>query len=130
MILFGTSLILALWLGLFAVQLVTASNLKTWLVLDVLACMGFSGTAIGFGGTAKDLIFGNLFLIGWAYGLVILPVPEGYAEAVYGGWAVLAMIVVIAYFEYEKRRGKTACTRSIYWQETTTRRVEEHTQFC
>ncbi len=77
---------------------------RVWIIVTIAACFLYSAVCLGFGGTAKNLSVGIVFLIFWSFGLVMLPAPEGYGAAIYGGWAILAMIFVMLYFEYEKSR--------------------------
>lgn len=78
------------------------NRLQAWTVIVIDICLLFSALCIGLGGTMKNLVVGVVFLVLWTYGFLILPTPEGYGEAVYGGWALLAIIFVALYSEYEK----------------------------
>ena len=103
---FCTALIVATCFSVY-VPFSPSDRLKMWIFIAVESCLMFSVGCIGLGGTVKSLLAGLLFATIWSFGLVMLPVPEGYGEAVYGGWAIFGMIIVILYFESKKSKKNT-----------------------
>jgi hypothetical protein len=86
-----------------------SDRLVGWLGAITTCFLFFSGFYIGFSIKTKKAIVGFLAFLIWSLGLLFLPVPEGYAEAVYGSWAILFMAAVALYAKYEesrKRKGK------------------------
>lgn len=83
-----------------------SNKLMGWLGAVTTCFLLFLGFYIGFSiGTKKAIAAFSVFLI-WSLGLIFLPVPEGYAEAVYGGWAILLMAIIALYAKYEESKKK------------------------
>ena len=81
-------------------------RLTGWIGAIIASLLLFSGLCIGFNAKPKGAIAGFLVFIVWSLGLVLLPVPGGYAEVVFGSWAILGMIIVITYAKYQESRKK------------------------
>lgn len=47
----------------------------------------------------------SLFMI-WSFGLIVIPIPEGYGEAVLGGYAIFWMLLLAAFFKYKEYKKK------------------------
>ncbi len=86
----------------------TPDKLTVWFGIVIAGLLIFVGIAVGAGINAKTIAVGAIVCAAWSLGLVLLPVPEGYAETVYGGWTILLMLLVAFYFEYEKSRKRKA----------------------
>jgi hypothetical protein len=63
----------------------------------------FLGICIGFSVKLSEITAGFLVLVAWSLGLALLPVPEGYSEAVFGGWFLVLCAIVALYEKYRKR---------------------------
>ena len=66
----------------------------------------FSGYCVGSNIGFKKMVLSFLVVVVWSLGFLILPVPEGYAEAVYGSWAILLMVIAALYFRREESKKK------------------------
>jgi hypothetical protein len=122
-IILGLILIVAafLWLTYFYNYLsstyphTSPDRLTGWFGAIIACSLFFSSFCIGFNVKTKKAVIGFLFFIVWSYGLVLLPIPEGYGEAVLGGWAILFMAFVTVYAKYEqwkKNKKGHDCTNS------------------
>lgn len=81
-------------------------SLTGWFGAITASILLFLGLCIGFSAKLKEAIAGFLIFIVWSLGLILLPVPEGYAEAVFGSWAILGMILIIIFAKYKESRKK------------------------
>lgn len=63
----------------------------------------FFGICIGFSKKLKEIAAGFLVLVVWSLGLALLPVPQGYGEAVFGGWFLVLFAVIALYGKYRKK---------------------------
>lgn len=99
-----------LWITYFFYQIFVnypsqiPDRLTIWLGLIFALFLLLSGISIGVGASFRKMLFGFLFLVAWSYGLLAIPTPEGYGEAVLGLWAILGLAAVVLYYEYEKSR--------------------------
>jgi hypothetical protein len=80
-------------------------RLTGWFGAIIASVFFFLGICIGFSLKPKETTVGFLVLVAWSLGLVLLPVPEGYGEAVFGGWFLVLCAMVAL---YEKHRKKSA----------------------
>jgi hypothetical protein len=85
-----------------------SDRLTGWFGAITASILLFLGLCIGFGAKPKEVIVGSLVIVAWSLGLILLPAPEGYTEAVFGSWAILGMIIIIIYAKYEKSRKKNS----------------------
>ena len=86
-----------------------SNKFTMWLGAVATAFLFFLGFYVGFNIKKKKVIGGfSAFLI-WSLGLLFLPVPEGYTEAVYGSWAILFMAIIALHAKHQeskKRKSK------------------------
>lgn len=112
----GLVLIIAgfVWLALFFEFMpISPSNILVgWLGAIITGFFFFSAICISFDDKAKKAIVVGLVCLLWSLGFLVLPVPEGYAETVYGGWAIIFMALVILYAKYESsQKRKTSAQK-------------------
>lgn len=84
----------------------TSNMLTVWLGAIVTCFLFLLGFYVGLDISTKKVLVAALVLSIWSMGLLILPVPEGYGEAVYGCWAVLLMIIMILFAKYQEAKKK------------------------
>jgi hypothetical protein len=83
-----------------------SDRLIGWLGAITASLLFFTGLCVGFSIRPKEAIAAFLAWIVWSLGLIYLPVPEGYGEAVFGGWFLVGFAVVALYEKYRKRAKK------------------------
>jgi len=84
----------------------TPDILIGWFGALVTSFLFFLAICVGFSVKTKKTVVAALVLFIWSLGFLVLPVPEGYAEAVYGSWALLGMVAVGLYAKYEESKKK------------------------
>lgn len=84
-------------------------KLTIWFGIIIAGLLIFLGIAVGAGADAKTMTAGSIVFVVWSLGLLVIPVPEGYGEAVLGSYSILLMVMVALFFEYKKirKRSKT-----------------------
>lgn len=105
------SFVFVAWFFLY-VPFSPSNKLMMWAVLLISGFLFFSGYCVGSNINFKKMLSWFLVVIVWSMGFVVLPVPEGYAETVYGSWAILLMAIVALYYRREKSRRNQARKRS------------------
>ena len=78
-------------------------RLTGWLGAITASLLFFLGLCIGFSAKPKSAIIGFLVFTAWSLGLIILPVPEGYGEAIFGAWFLVLFGIVALYEKYRKK---------------------------
>ena len=78
-------------------------RLTGWVGAITASLFFFLGLCIGFSTKPKSAIAGFLVFAAWSLGLILLPVPEGYGEAVFGGWFLVLFAMVALYEKYMKK---------------------------
>jgi len=84
----------------------TPDKLIVWFGIIIAGLLIFIGITVGAGADAKTIAVGSIVCVVWSLGLLVIPVPEGYGEAVLGSYAILLMVMVALFFEYKKFRKK------------------------
>jgi hypothetical protein len=78
-------------------------RLTGWLGAITAGLLFFLGICIGFSAKPKGAIAGFVIFVAWSLGLILLPVPEGYGEAVLGGWFLVLCAMVALYEKFRKK---------------------------
>jgi len=81
-------------------------RLTGWLGAIIAGFFFFWAFCIGFSVKTKKILVGTLVCFSWSMGFLIIPVPEGYAETVYGSWAIVLIAIVAIYAKYKESRKK------------------------
>jgi len=86
----------------------TPAILIGWLGAIITSFLFFLGICVGFSVKTKKVVVATSILFVWSLGFLVLPVPEGYAEAVYGSWVLILMVAIGLYAKYEESKKKKA----------------------
>jgi hypothetical protein len=108
----GVTFIIAafVWMTYFGNYLLTTYKYSTpdrfvfWFGATISVSLLFVGFTIGFSMKIKQAVLGFLYLLGFLFTLQLIPVPEGYGEAVYGSYFLLYMLPMILYIRHEKSK--------------------------
>lgn len=97
------------WLSVFFFYSVAPSFLMIWINAVVGVSFFYLGICIGFRAEIRHAAWVYLLLMAWAVGMFFIPVPEGYANEVYGIYLFgLGGLVAL----YERLRKKVSSPQS------------------
>lgn len=85
----------------------TPDKITVWFGIIIAGLLIFLGIAVGAHADALTITVGSVVCVVWSLGLLVIPVPEGYGEAVLGGYAILLMVTIAIFFEYKKHWKRT-----------------------
>ena len=84
-----------------------SDRFSIWLGAVIAGLLFFSGFCVSFKVQAKKSVMFTLMFLGYSL-IFFVPVPSGYEEFYYGGFAVLLMAIVAFYAKYEESKKKKA----------------------
>jgi hypothetical protein len=82
----------------------TSDRLSVWVGAEIICLLLFLAFYVGFDLETKQVVVGASIWLIWSIGLLVLPLPEGYGEAVLGGWAALLGVIIVLYVRYRTAR--------------------------
>jgi hypothetical protein len=112
----GVAFIIAgfVWLVYFGNYMLTAYRYSTpdkfivWLGLMTFSLLLWIAFYIGFSIKTRKAVLGFLSILIWSIGLLLIPVPEGYGEAVLGSYFLLFILLMALYAKHEESKRKKA----------------------
>ncbi len=78
-----------------------------WLDVMFGALLLFFGVNIAAGVKLKEMVLGSLFLFVWSVGYLFIPLVNGYAEGLFGSWALLGSALLILFYRFRKKNKKS-----------------------
>ncbi len=81
------------------------------IIATVFLLVGFLLLFQGKSANSKELFVGYLLFVIWSFGLLVIPTPEGYGEAVLGGYFILLIAALALYSRYKKSKERMLQSR-------------------
>lgn len=102
----------------FMYSYTTPEKFTVWFAIMVTCLLFFWGFCMIFDVNAIKILELSLIFPIWSLGLLVLPIPKGYEEAVLGSYFLLWVLIIALYFEYEKYKKKRRSQKGTEKDET------------